>query len=150
MKRRIAEATFVAGICLFLACGIEQIPPEQLTVTIAPAGATVARNGTVDLTGNANGFSKTPVLSWYMAEGPTTPATPAPYCGYLVPKNTPNTTACIYGYITYVSDSGTSGVATYHAPDTPGTYHVVFIASQFDGFVAQGGKTATAVITVTP
>ena len=125
------------------------IPSSEITLTITPAEATVAANGTVTFTATSAGFTAKPVVSWYMQEGPATPATPT-YCGYLNPTTPPSMTNCPAGYVTYGSDQGPSGTAVYHAPGTAGTYHVVFLAGQYDGFVIVGGKTATAAVTVTP
>jgi hypothetical protein len=124
-------------------------PVSALSVTITPASATVTAYGTQDLSGSATGFTATPVVVWYMQEGPATPATRT-NCGYQNPATTPSLNDCIYGYVTYKSDSGTSPTAVYHAPGTPGTYHVVLQAMQFSGFALQVGKTGTAEIVVTP
>ncbi len=148
MKRSTLAATALLGILTMLSCGggYDQIPSSSLTVTVSPASATIPRNGTVQLTGSAAGFPKTPTLTWNVLIG----TGPSSNCGYLVPKNSPDVASCPYGYVTYTADSGTSGTATYYAPNTAGTYQVLFLAGQFDGFVVQGAKIATVNITVTP
>lgn len=94
-------------------------PVSALSVTITPASATVAAYGTVYMSGSVTGFTATPMIDWYMQEGPGNPATPT-RCGYLNPTTTPSLNDCTYGYVTYTSDSGTSPTAVYHAPGTPG------------------------------
>jgi hypothetical protein len=144
-------ALFLSYVAIFLSgCGSDAPPASALSVTITPASATVAANGTVNLSGSASGFTRKPDIIWYMQEGPSTPATPAPSCGYLNPTIPPSFNNCVYGYVIYNEGSGTAPTAVYHAPATPGTYHVVLQAMQSDGFVTQAIKTASAEITVTP
>jgi hypothetical protein len=71
------------------------------------------------------------------------------HCGFLVTSTSQaNFTNCPMGYVTYDPNKFPSP-ATYHAPPTPGTYHVQFIATQFSTF-DHVSTTATAPVTVTP
>jgi len=109
---------------------------------ISPAQASVSAGGTVMLTGNATGFTQVPVVQWWVQEAQ---ATGGDNCGYLQP---PAASPCEFGHVIFGSVAQFPSPANYYAPSTPGTYHVVFEASQFSEF-DRLTRTATATITVT-
>jgi hypothetical protein len=130
----------LAGGC----CG--GLPPSNSVVAqVDPAQATVPAGGAVALVGNATGlanFMDRERHSWWVQENLTSPT-----CQETVHI----TTGCTRGYVDYSSDRGLPASATYHAPATPGTYHVSF--NVYVGGKCYGefdAKTATATITVTP
>ena len=128
---------------LLAACGSRLPHSGDVTVTVAPATATVAAGGNVVLEGNATGFTRSPIVVWRVQEAQ---ATGGDDCGYL---NPPPASPCQFGYVIFGSVTQFPSSATYYAPSTPGTYHVIFEATQnttFDYLT----KTATAAITVTP
>ena len=56
-------------VALFLdSCGGGLPHSSQVTVTVAPAQATVAVGETVVLNGNATGFTETPIIEWWVQE----------------------------------------------------------------------------------
>jgi hypothetical protein len=123
--------------------------PNNVTVNVSPAVATVAENGQVPLQATVNGLCSTcapSIYLWYISENG---ASNGGICDWY---NTPPTVSCPAGTIQEtagpLSDTLT---VTYYAPSTPGTYHV--IAEWFDsGFFGSASttKTGTAVITVSP
>jgi hypothetical protein len=74
-------------------------------------------------------------------------------CDQITPANQNLIADCSFGYLT--GDGmiqATASVARYHAPATPGTYHVTLRAFQMSSQQWGEGieKRATATITVTP
>lgn len=142
IPRSILFSVAVGGTLLLVNCGSGLPHTNQVTATITPASASVAASGTVALKGDAVGFTKSPIVSWYIQEAKTSGGDD---CGYLA---LPPTSPCNSGYVVFGSVTQFPSQATYYAPSTPGTYHVVFEATQnttFDYLT----KTATATITVT-
>lgn len=132
-------------VALFLdSCGSGLPHSSQVTVTVAPAQATVAVGETVVLNGNATGFTETPIIEWWVQEARD--AGGSDDCGYLQP---PLMSRCQFGFVMFGSVTQFPSSATYYAPLTPGTFHVTFAATQFAGFDPLS-KTATATLTVTP
>ena len=116
---------------------------NQVTVRVTPAQATVAVGGTVALEGDASGFTRSPIVRWWVQEARDAGGDD---CGYLRP---PPVSPCQFGYVIFGSVTQFPSSATYYAPLTPGTYHVTFEATQNTAFEYLI-KTATATITVTP
>lgn len=130
-------------VALFLAsCGSGLPHSSQVTVTVAPAQAIVAVGETVVLKGNATGFTEKPIIEWWVQEARD--ADGSDDCGYLQP---PLMSRCEFGFVIFGSVTQFPSSATYYAPLTPGTYHVIFSAKQFADPLS---KTATATLTVTP
>jgi hypothetical protein len=129
------------------ACGGNGLPPSSsVTVTVTPSQATVPVGGTVTLTGSENGFTAGPVVSWWIQESKN--IDPYNDCGKL-DTQAKDFTGCPYGFVMFHDVTTVPSIATYYAPQTPGTYHVTLSmiqAVEFDGLE----KTATATITVTP
>lgn len=138
---------FFASIALatLLSCGGNGLPhTNQVTATVTPSSATLAPGGSVTLTGNATGFTATPIVDWYIQESKDIDFIND--CGLLTSQNPPQS-GCPYGYVMFDDVTQFPSTATYYAPSTPGTYHVTFEASQvvpFDHLT----KTVEAVITV--
>jgi len=128
---------------LFGSCGSGLPHSGQVTASVAPAEATVAAGGTVALEGDAIGFTRSPIVLWWVQEARDAGGDD---CGYLQP---PPMSPCQYGYVIFGSVTQFPSSAIYYAPPTPGTYHVTFQATQNTTFEYLS-KTATATITVTP
>lgn len=120
-------------------------PSDSVVAQVDPAQATVQAGGTVALVGTATGvadYLNRERHSWRVEENPTSQT---------CQESNHITSGCTYGYVEYSSEQGLPASATYHAPATPGTYHVEFFLS-IDGkcigdlFI----KFARATITVTP
>ncbi len=137
----------VLVICALVSCGGSGLPSSQsLTVTVTPASATLAAGGTVNLSGTANGFTQAPLVTWGMQESHKGSGLVLA-CGQF-PTSQESFTICPFGYVVYADQNTNPNPAVYHAPPTPGTYHVVFSALQIATFDSVT-KTATATITVT-
>lgn len=124
-----------------------------MSVTVTPSSATVQVGQTVELRGTATGFTQ-PTIDWW--EQDQHDAAVNGYgeedCDNVTDAISDPNAACRFGYLTGSPMAQTStGTATYHAPMTPGTYHVTFRAFQIS--MTQIGesleKRATATITVT-
>jgi hypothetical protein len=136
--------------CLFVivvvitSCGGGGYDPNNVTVAVAPAAATIPANGQVTLQATVNGLCSTCTSSiylWSIAEDNNGGG-----CDWFT---SPPLEPCPAGTIQETSGplSNTLTV-TYFAPGTPGTYHVV--AGWSAGFGAPITKTATTVVTVSP
>ena len=151
------EMTIFSGllICLTMSCGRSDLPSSTaVSVTLTPSTATVQVGQTVELQGSATGFTK-PTIDWW--EQDQHDAAVNGYgeedCDDVTDAISDPNAICPFGYLTGspMMDAST-GTATYHAPVTPGTYHITFRAFQVS--TTQVGDTlekrATAKITVTP
>jgi len=134
----------LALLLVSCATGLPLPHSNKVTLTVAPAQATVAVGGTVALHGNATGFTETPIVEWWVQEARD--AGGSDDCGYLQP---PLMSRCEFGFVIFGSVVQFPSSATYYAPLMPGTYHVTFEATQFATF-DRVSKTATTTITVTP
>ncbi len=132
---------------LITACG-NGPSASQVSVTVSPAAATVSVNGSLVLQGNATGFTVGPTVSWWVQESKNIDFNAD--CGLLSSQQPPAEAACPYGYVMFTGVSGVPNSAVYHAPSTPGTYHVVMDATQLRGYGDVLSVDATATITVTP
>jgi len=116
--------------------------PNNVTVTVSPAATPVAENGQVPLHATVNGLCSTcapSIYLWYIYEN-------NPANGGLC-TNTPAIPQCPAGTI---QETGPSNLtATYDAPSTPGTYHVIAEWSVPSGS-GSINKTGTSVVTVSP
>jgi len=130
-------------VILFSGCGSGLPHSNQVTVMVTPAQATVVVGGTVSLKGDATGFTRSPIVQWWVQEAHDAGGDD---CGYLQP---PPTSPCQYGYVIFGSVSQFPSAAIYYAPPTPGTYHVTFQATQNTAFDYLS-KTTASTITVTP
>lgn len=140
--------------CLTLSCGRSDLPSSSaVSVTVTPSAATVQVGQTVELRGTATGFTQ-PTIAWWQQDKHD--AAVNGYgeedCDDVTDASIDLTATCPFGYLTGspMVDAST-GTATYHAPVTPGTYHVTFRAFQIS--MTQVGETlekrAAATITVT-
>jgi hypothetical protein len=111
--------------------------PNNVTVTVSPAAATVAANGQVTLQATVSGLCSScrPTVSWSIAE-----LASGSQCNWM--GTTPPAGPCPDGTI-QGAEAGSLTV-TYHAPSTSGTFHVV--AQELVTFTIT--KQATSVITV--
>jgi hypothetical protein len=137
---------------LLVACGGSSDLPHtaQLSATLTPSRATVTVAGTVTLNGSVSGFTSDPFIQWWMQEKHDGPADGSFNCDNISDPASPLIASCQFGYISVTSMSTTSTTAIYHAPLTPGVYHVTLRATQmgiqgFDFAEIRG----TAEITVT-
>jgi Immunoglobulin I-set domain len=140
-------------VCLTVSCGHSDLPSSSVvSVTVAPSTVTVQVGQTVEFRGTATGFTQ-PTIDWW--EQDQHDAAVNGYgeedCDDVTDASSDPTSTCPFGYLTgsAMTDAST-GTATYHAPTTPGTYHVTFRAFQVS--MTQVGDTlekrATATISV--
>ena len=141
--RAVTLPVALIAVLLLASCGNGLPNSSQVTVTVTPAQATIAVGGTVALDGDATGFTRSPIVVWWVQEAHNGGGDD---CGYLQP---PPVSPCQYGYVIFNSVTQFPSSATYYAPLTPGTYHVTFQATQNTAFDYLS-KTATATIIVTP
>jgi hypothetical protein len=117
-------------------CGGAGYNGNNVTVSVSPPTAAVSENGQVPLQATVNGLCPTcapSIYLWYIAENNS---------GGLC-TNTPPIPQCPAGVI---QESGFPTLtATYTAPSTAGTYHVIAEWS-----VGSVNKTGTSVVTVSP
>ncbi len=123
---------------------------SAVTVSVTPAQSTIPVGGTVTLHASVSGFTKTPDLQWWMQEQHDNFVDGSLNCDDINAANQALIPTCHFGYIVVESMDETTSTATYHAPQTAGTYHVTMRATQWgntwtDGFFE---KRATATITV--
>ena len=148
----LAQMLAFALLFAITGCGGNGLPPaNSVTVTVTPSSATVATNGSLTLQGSGSGFAPQPdvappLVLWGIQESSNT--VPVSGCG-LLPSQTPDLTLCPYGYVIQPDVTTFPSTVVYHAPTTPGTYHVVFTATQ-SVMYSSLQKSATATITVAP
>jgi len=113
---------------------------NNVIVNVSPGAATIAEDGQVPLQATVNGLCPgcAPSISlWYISENGANG----------ICTNTPPIPQCPAGVI---QETGLSNLtATYTAPSTAGTYHVI---ADWEIPVGQGSitKTGTSVVTVNP
>jgi hypothetical protein len=138
-----------------LACGSPPDLPRssEVTVSITPPAALIRVGESVDLVGAVTGLSK-PTLDWWMQDHHDAKGiNGAADCDHITTVNSDLIAGCTFGYLT---GSGmieaASANATYHAPMTPGIYHVTLRASQMSAVTLAEfvEKRTTAIITVVP
>lgn len=140
-----ALACVVLSVLLLGNCGSSGSPsPSQVIASITPAQSTLKTGENITLTGSATGFTAPPIVTWWIQEARS--ADTGDDCAYL---KLPAMSPCPYGYVIFPSVTQFPSVATYYAPSTPGTYHVVFEAIQSVEYHPVS-KTVTAAVTVTP
>ena len=119
---------------------------NRVTVSISPATASVAANSQVTLQATVNGLCSgcaSDIFAWSISEDATEGGSA---CDWF---DTPPTVSCPAGTIQQTEGASESTLTvTYHAPSTPGTYHVV--AEWCDCLGSGIKKTGTSVISVTP
>lgn len=144
MNRELAVSAVCFGLIL-AGCGTGGLPhSSQVTVSVTPSQTTVAPGASIILSGNAMGFTASPIVDWWIQESRDLDFNND--CGFLSSEAPPQS-GCPYGYVMYDAVEKVPSSATYYAPSTPGTYHVTFEASQFVTF-DHLTKTAQATITV--
>ena len=118
---------------------------NNVTVSISPATVSIAASSQVTLQATVNGLCSTcasDIFSWAISENATAGGSS---CNWF--DTPPVVPSCPGGTIQQNSQSTLT--VTYHAPSTPGTYHVV--AEWCDCFgTPTVKKTGTSVISVTP
>lgn len=141
-------------VSLMASCGNSDLPHSSaVSVMVTPSAATIQVGQTVALQGTATGFTQ-PTIDWW--EQDQHDAAVNGYgeenCDDVTDTSIDLNATCPFGYLTGSPMAESSaGTATYHAPVTPGTYHVTLRAFQIS--LTQVGETiekrATATITVT-
>ncbi len=126
------HSLFVTSLVLLIviaACGGGGFNENNLTVTVSPAAATVAESGQVTLQATIHGNCPgcTTLLFWSIAEADGS------QCNW---NTTPPPGPCPDGTLQGVA-GGNSGTATYHAPSTSGTFHVI---AEWDEFCSIGDQ----------
>jgi hypothetical protein len=131
------------GLLLVVGCGAGRFDPNNVTVNISPAAATIPESGQVklQLTVHGNCAGCVPFYNWLVSENNGT------NCTWV---DTPTTGPCPGG--TLQESTSLSGPAvTYLAPDTPGAFHAIGQALYYSNLgSATTVKQATSVITVNP
>jgi hypothetical protein len=142
---RPLRAIPVVFLIVLAGCGSGSFNPNNVTLTISPAAATIPTNGQVTLQAilknNCPGCMG-PIQSWTIAENPSG-ANCTTFVG-IVPSG-----PCPAGTIQIPV---TSLTVIYVAPNTPGTNHITAEWDAFDNFNGPPTvtKDATSVITVSP
>ena len=146
------------AILLFAAAmscgGASDLPRRSdVAVSITPATVTIRVGQTQDLAATASGFTAPTLMWWQQDHHDATGINGSEDCDNITATNSSLIANCAQGYLSNVGAlQGSTSTATYHAPMTPGTYHVTFWATQ-------GSKTdwsaylqikTTATIIVTP
>lgn len=145
--RAVAVLAVLLGTVLAGGCGGTGLPPSDLvSLQVVPAQATVPVGGTVTLTGSANGFTASPLASWWVQESKDLDSSNA--CGKL-DTQAKDFTGCPYGFVMFHDVTTVPSTATYYAPMTPGRYHVTLSMSQWTQ-LDHLEKEFVATITVTP
>jgi hypothetical protein len=119
--------------------------PDKVTVSVSPANPMIATSATVELHASVQGLCSTcaaAINEWNVTENNDDPS-----CNWF---DTPPTQPCPGGTIQKTAGGGplTTLTATYHAPSSAGTFHVV--AEWCLCFGSSVTKDGTSVITVSP
>jgi len=135
---------------VFVGCGSgEGYNPDNVTVTVSPTTATLSANGKIGLQATVNGLCSLcapDIYSWGVTEDAGPGDSNGSSCDWFT-NNGPPIEPCPAGTIEETAGSNSLSV-TYHAPATPGTYHVV--AGWSPGLGSLPTKNGTSVITTTP
>lgn len=154
MLRPLRLVSIFLFAATLLSCGSAPDLPHSsaVFVSITPPAATIRVGQSVDLQGTATGLTQ-PTLDWWeQDQHDSMGINGSADCDHITDSNTNLIANCAFGYLTGPGMvQAASSAATYHAPVTPGTYHVTLRAFQMstqalDQFVE---KRTTAVITVT-
>lgn len=113
----------------FLGCGSSQgYNANNVTVAVSPATATVHASGKVELQATVTGLCSScmpEIDSWGITEDAGPGDSNGSSCDWFT-SNGPPITSCPAGTIEETPGGPSSTLAvTYHAPGTPGTYHIV-------------------------
>jgi hypothetical protein len=155
MRRGPTVAAVLATVFLAACGGAPDLPPSsQVSVSITPSTAAIRVGETVDLTGVAAGFTN-PTLNWWEQDqhDAAVNGRGEEDCDNISDANRELIPSCRFGYLTGAPIlQASSSTVTYHAPPTPGTYHVTFHAMQWSTQVRYESieKRTTATITVAP
>jgi hypothetical protein len=153
---RVMAGFGLSLLSAMLGCGgASDLPSTSaVSVSLAPSTATIQVGQTIDLTGTATGFTN-PTISWWEQDqhDAAVNGDGEEDCDDITAVSSNLIATCAYGYLTNSAMAAArTGTATYHAPPTPGTYHVTFRAFQVS--TIQWGdsveRRAKATITVTP
>jgi hypothetical protein len=127
-------------------CGGGLPPSSSVKVTVTPAQASVKVGDTVSLTGTATGFTASLIVEWWIQESRALDSNND--CGKL-DSQAKVFTGCPYGFVMYHDATDVPSLATYYAPQTPGTYHVTLRMTEYCCSFESMDKAATATIEVT-
>jgi hypothetical protein len=149
---RLFSVVLLAFVVLLGGCGSGQsYNPNNVTVTVSPATATIPASGKIRLQATVNSLCSgcaASIANWGITEDAETGDPSGFTCAWFT-DNGPPTRQCPAGTIEETPGGPSSSLTvTYHAPPTPGTYHVI---AQWSGGFGSGSPTkdGTAVITVT-
>ncbi len=141
----LSQALCVGSVVLLIVisgCGSgSSFDPNNVTVSVSPAAATIPASGQVTLQATVKGSPAAPALTWSIAELQTNGASGA-QCNWS--GTTPPAGPCPDGTIQGADAS--SLTVMYLAPSTSGTFHVIAQANVSLTLVKDG----TAVVTVGP
>lgn len=142
-RRRALRVGLLGLLLVTVGCGAGRFNPNNVTVNISPAAATIPESGQVklQLTVDGNCAGCVPFYNWLVSENSGT------NCTWV---DTPPTGPCPGG--TLQESTSLSGPAvTYLAPDAPGTFHAIGQALYYSNLgPATTVKQATSVIKVNP
>jgi hypothetical protein len=134
----------LALLMVIAGCSTGGFNPNNVTVTVAPATATVAENGQVALQATVQGECAgcTPFYNWLISENGGAD------CTWV---DTPPAVPCPGGTLQQPT-SASGPTVTYIAPSTSGTYHVIGQSLYYSNLSGPPTTTkqGTSVITVTP
>lgn len=136
------SACMLIFVVVIPGCGGGGFDRNKVTVTVSPAAVTIPPNGEVTLQATVRGTDNDPAqpVNWSIKELQTNGSSGA-QCNWW---DTPPVDPCPFGTIQLTVAPGRT--ATYHAPSSTGTFHVVV---EWGGFL-DPAKDATATITVAP
>lgn len=141
MKRALSA---LPVLLLLIGCG-GSVDSSSAGAIVTPDHATLSPGGTVMLVGSLSKFGDHTVLGWWIKESRDQGS--KFICSKLdtAPKDF---TGCPFGFVMYHDTTTIPSTATYYAPQTPGTYHVVVSF----GWLSSGWeeRQATASIVVVP
>ena len=137
MKRALSA---LPVLLLLISCG-----GDSSTALVTPDQATVRPGGTVTLVGSLRGGSDHTVLGWWIQESKELSSKNICSKFDTEPKDF---TGCPFGFVMYHDPTTIPSTATYYAPQTPGTYHVVVSFGWFSYEWVE--RKATASIVVAP
>ncbi len=140
------RALCVGALVLLIAttgCGSSGFNPNNVTVTVSPMSVTIPSSGQVTLQATVKG-APAPFANWSIVELAVNGASGA-QCNWS--GTTQPVGPCPDGTIEG-ADASTALTVKYHAPGTPGTFHVK--AEWSTAFTPVVVKDATSVITVGP
>ena len=134
-------------VLCFLGCGGGIRTEHAVSVTVAPAQATVKAGGTIALVATGTNFQYPPIVRWWITESKAIDFNND--CGKLDTESK-SFTGCPDGFVMQHSVEGNPNAAVYYAPAAAGTYHVTAEMTEVCCWFDILSRSGQAEITVTP